>query len=307
MNLIELPPASLAKLLRTDGLCWRMGPFVIRARTRVRFVAEQLRFLYSHFPLVQAPTVVDFDVLVRHKIPLRSWISVLVDGEVIYNWFRSHLALPLFEWAVNQCIFARPHQYLMLHSAVVEKHGRAVILPAPPGSGKSTLCAALVCRGWRLLSDEVALVQPNDALLVPVPRPIGLKEASIDVIRRFSPEAALGPSWPGTPKGALAHMQPPADSVQRSHETARPGWLVFPTYRAGAKAELTSLSKAQGLLRAADNAFNYSVLGRTGFEALARLVDGCGCYEFVYSDLTEAVEHIERLPAPQPWAMAEAQ
>jgi predicted ATPase len=30
-----------------------------------------------------------------------------------------------------------------------------VILPAPPGSGKSTLCAALVTRGWRLLSDEL--------------------------------------------------------------------------------------------------------------------------------------------------------
>ena len=35
---------------------------------------------------------------------------------------------------------------------------RAVILPAPPGSGKSTLCAALVNRGWRLLSDELTLV-----------------------------------------------------------------------------------------------------------------------------------------------------
>jgi HprK-related kinase A len=270
---------------------------VMRARTRIRFVSQQLQFLYSHFSVIPEPSVVDFDVLVRHKGPLRSWISVLVDGGIFYDWFRSHLALPLFEWAVNHCIFERPHQYLMLHSAVVEKQGRAVILPGPPGSGKSTLCAGLVCRGWRLLSDEVALVRPQDAMIVPIPRPIGLKNDSIRMIRGFSPQAALGPSWPGTIKGELAHMQPPAESVRRSHETARPAWLVFPSYRAGAKADLTSVSKAQGLLRAAKNSFNYSVLGRTGFEALAKLIDGCGCYEFIYSDLAEAVEQIERLPA----------
>jgi hypothetical protein len=35
--------------------------------------------------------------------------------------------------------------------------GRAALLPAPPESGKSTLCAALVAHGWRLCSDEFAL------------------------------------------------------------------------------------------------------------------------------------------------------
>jgi predicted ATPase len=33
---------------------------------------------------------------------------------------------------------------------VVERDGHALILPAMPGSGKSTLTAALVQRGWRL-------------------------------------------------------------------------------------------------------------------------------------------------------------
>jgi hypothetical protein len=43
---------------------------------------------------------------------------------------------------------------------VLERGGRALLLPAPSGSGKSTLCAGLAFNGWRLLSDELALLDP---------------------------------------------------------------------------------------------------------------------------------------------------
>ena len=36
----------------------------------------------------------------------------------------------------------------------------AVIVPGQSGQGKSTLCAALVARGWRHISDEFALMDP---------------------------------------------------------------------------------------------------------------------------------------------------
>jgi hypothetical protein len=63
---------------------------------------------------------------------------------------------------------------------------------------------------------------------------------------------------------------------------------VLPRYEAGAAARLSPLSKARGLMQMATNAFNYSVHGRRGFDLLARLVDGSGCYELTYGDLEEA-------------------
>ena len=69
-----------------------------------------------------------------------------------------------------------------MHAAVFERDSSAVVLPGPSGVGKSTLCAALVARGWRLLSDEVAMIRPQDGLLQPYPRPISLKNESIEMI-----------------------------------------------------------------------------------------------------------------------------
>jgi HprK-related kinase A len=122
-----------------------------------------------------------------------------------------------------------------------------------------------------------------------MPRPVSLKNASIGVIRAFAPTAAIGPPVHDTTKGSVAHMRAPSDSVRRASETAGPGWIVLPRYQADVETRLTPLSKARGLVKMAENAFNYSVHGRRGFELLARFVDACGCYDFAYGNLDAAV------------------
>ena len=49
------------------------------------------------------------------------------------------------------------------------------------------------------------------------------------------------------------------------------------------------------MMRCADNAFNYSVLGRVGFETLAELVDRCDCYDFRYGRLEDALRRFDTL------------
>jgi HprK-related kinase A len=209
----------------------------------------------------------------------------------------------MFEWAINWSVFTRPNQYLMLHAGVVERGGKALILSGRPGAGKSTLTAALVLGGWRLLSDEVAVIPPGTRNLLPLPRPVSLKEGSIDLVRRRSPDAVIGPLTYGTKKGTVAHLKPPVDSVERAREPAIAAWLVFPWFGAGYETTLQPISRATALLRAGHEAFNYSMLGAAGFETLADLVDGMTCYDLPFSDLDAALEALEALPAippPQP-------
>ncbi|MDI6745921.1 MAG: HprK-related kinase A [Rhodocyclaceae bacterium] len=293
----DLPRSELRNRLR-EGLPIRTGPFVNRVSTRLALVENAIALLYGQYPLEESGFA-DFHVRVARPAGLRRWISpqvfFYIDGLAPFNPLPAKQAFPMLEWGLNWCISAHCHRHLILHAAVVERNGRALILPAPPGSGKSTLCAGLIQRGWRLLSDELAMIDPATFALTPIPRPVSLKNASIEVIRAFAPQAVISPVVFETVKGTVAHLRPPSDSVRRANETAPPGWLVLPQFVAGAPARLEPLSKAHAVAHLAENAFNFSLHGQQGFELLAAVVEASACFSFTYSRLDEAAEVFARL------------
>jgi HprK-related kinase A len=300
MRLSDLVDADLQERLRVNGLVLCTGPFKFRIHSSIESVECGLRLLYADYPLGRDGEFVDFNVTLKSSEGVRRWwhpqVSFESNGIHPFAPLPVGHAFPLQEWAMNWCISTQAHHFLMLHSAVIERNGCAVIMPAPPGSGKSTLCAGLIHRGWRLLSDELALISlSGDRMIAPLCRPVSLKNQSIDVIRHFVPEAVLSPLTYDTSKGTVTHMKIPVGQVERMHEQARPKWVVFPKYAANVKAELTPRSKANSLLELGRNSFNYSVLGLTGFEVLADVIAASDCYDFRYSQLADAVDVFDSL------------
>jgi HprK-related kinase A len=299
MKFADLPVSEIASQLRGEGLCLRTGPIACRIQTAFSELAAPLRFLYAQHNVELPGAWADYHMRLRRSIDPRHWflprIVLAIDGAVSPLVFPRNAIVAMLEWGLNQCIYKYAHQYLILHAAVLERGGKALLLCAPPGSGKSTLCAALAFRGWRLLSDELALVRPRDGYVDGLARPICLKNRSVSVIRDFAPEAQFGPTVPGTIKGVVSHVRPTLESVMRVDEPARPAWVVFPKYEPGAATDWQPLSPGPGFLRLIDNSFNYSILGVEGFQTLANLVDGSQCFEFTYSNLDDAVRCFEAL------------
>lgn len=296
----SLSRAQLARRLAGPGLHLQTGPFVTLVRSSIDHVADGIALLYPDYPLLADPGFADFYVNMRQAGGLRRLAGRQVrfdhDGHAPFKPLPLDQAFPMFEWSMNWCVSSRAHDYLVIHAAVVERNGCAAILPAPPGSGKSTLCAALVTRGgWRLLSDELTLVRLGDGRIVPLPRPVSLKNASIDVIRAFAPDAVFSRAVQDTNKGTVAHVKAPADSVARALDTASARWIVFPRYQAGAAPLLEPLAQGRAFMQVAQNAFNYSLLGAAGFEALGGLIEGSASYHFRYSALDDALAAFERL------------
>lgn len=297
-----LAPRALRQRLQADGLRLRTGPFVFNLRSPHAAVAEGVARLYADNPLAAADDWVDFDVTVDHGRGLRRWVKpqarFLLDGRPVYEPLPATHALPMLEWAMNACISTRAHHYLVLHAAVIERGGLCALLPAPPGSGKSTLCAALIHAGWRLLSDELTLLSMDGPLqATPLCRPVSLKNASIDIIKAWAPQAVFSRTAEGTAKGNVAHMKAPAAHLARMAEPATPRWVVFPRWSAGAAPLLTPRPRSHSLLELARNAFNYVTLGDAGFQRLADLISACDCLDYVYSRLDDAVQSFEALAA----------
>jgi len=300
LKVSELSPAEFSKRLKRRGIYLKTGPFISHIRSSIPAVARNLSLLYSDHQLMTSEDFADFHIELFRSRGLRRWyrpqVNFSFDGHIPFKPLPLAQAFPMFEWTLNWCIANHSNQYLILHAAAIEKDGLAVILPAPPGTGKSTLCAGLSSRGWRLLSDELAILRLGDMKLLPLARPINLKNDSIDIMRQYTPDATFGQTSHDTAKGDVAHMKPSTDSVIRSDETATPTWIIFPKYVANENISLTLRSKAQTFIYAAENAFNYSALGLKGFQAMEHLIDSCHCYDFIYSDLDQAVEQFNSLP-----------
>lgn len=300
MKLHQLPGEELRERLLGPGLWMRTGPFSLRLRSSVERVAQGLAELYGQFEVRAAyESFADFHVEVAPPTWLRSHfrrqVAFRFDGDSPFQPLPYDQAYPMLEWGLNWCVTNHAHQYLIIHAAVVEKNGGVAILPAPPGSGKSTLTAGLVLSGWRLLSDELTLIDRTTGLIHPLPRPVSLKNESIPLIRHFNRDAFLSRPTHGTLKGSVAHLRPPKESVRRQHEAGRPAWVVFPKWAAGAATRLTPRSRAQTFMFLARNAFNYSQLGQNGFDTAAHLIADVECHDFEYSDLEEAITAFDRL------------
>ena len=291
-----------ATRLAGEGVKLKSGPFVIQLKTSLPELAAPLYLLYRDSPL-PGEGFTDYHVEVEQARRGLPWTErqcrFLRDGVSPFLPFSREVALAMVEWGLNWCFYSQADQYLNIHAAVVARDDLALILPGRPGVGKSTLCAALAHRGWRLLSDELALIRPGDGKLLPTVRPLSLKNQSIELIRAFAPEAVLAPEIENTLKGRIALVRPPRDSVLRADVPAAPAWIVFPRYVAARPEGLTAVSKTRGFFRLADNSFNYRILGETAFRETCKLVEACPCYDLTYSSLEQAVAILDRLPRPQ--------
>lgn len=290
---------AFGALLSGSGIGVQIGPFNARIRTDVSSLNEVLYRFYADYPLLGADAVYSFHARLqtRRAVPrmYRRLVRFSVDGRKPHEDMPAAQALPVLEWGLNLVIALRSHCFLMLHAAVLERNGSALVLPASPGDGKTTLCAGLSHRGWRTLSDEFGLIRPDTREMIPVPRPMALKNDSIDIIRGFAPDAWIGPATPNTRKGTVAHLVPTSASVSRQSESAPATLIVFPRWVAGAPLSLQEVPKAEAFMLIANNAFNYELLGEAAFRTVRDLASSASCYRLIYSDLEEATTRLSEL------------
>jgi len=291
--------AEVRSRLATSGIGLTNGPFRARIFSRSLQVAEGVHALYRHHTAHDSSDFCDLTVNISspRRLPFRTGRThLVVDGEL---WCRPRgdLSYACLEWGMNWFVFRRAHHLLVLHSANLAYGDVGILMPADPGSGKSTLCAGLAHRGWRLMSDELTLIEPRTRQMIALARPICLKNESIPCIRDFAPEAEFGPLMVDSSQELeIAHLKPPLEAVRDYQRTATPRLIVFPRFDSDARqTQLTPVHRGQALIRVIQCGFNYRSLAQDGFQVLSSMIDECQCFDICYSDLEDAVVQLTEL------------
>ncbi|MCF2947727.1 HprK-related kinase A [Paraglaciecola aquimarina] len=296
MKLKDLSLSEFSDLINNDGLGIDFGITSFCILTKIKSVQSTFKQLYADFEVKPKESFTDFQVSVAYPNNIRRFlkpqVSFYFDEHSPFLPLPKSQSYPLLEWGMNWCVAGHKHNYLLLHGAVLEKNGEAMIFPAPPGSGKSTLTAYLSHTGWRLLSDEMTVINLTTGLVEPFVRPICLKNNSIDLFHSWFPDAFISNIAKDTNKGDVAHVKPPIDSVNRYLEPAKVKAIVLPKYDKNVELDIYALNKCDAYKAVSTNAFNEGVMGKEGFESAVNLVESCDTVEIHYNNLALVSEFL---------------
>lgn len=273
----------------------QIGAVPVALRCAVEPAMSDFRALYAGFERPVTDQSIDVEVIrVRRRLGLRPRFEILAGGAHRFTVWDNRSLLPHIEWAINWEIMLHLPRFYEVHAGVLEVDGQGVILPAAPGSGKTTLTAALAARGWRYLSDEFALIDPETLSLHPYPKALCVKEGSFDALERVGLLAKPRREYLKGKKGKVTFISPNGLGPGAIGGCCPVRHIIFCRYEPNARPVLTPISRAAAVLRLTQQSFNFLKFRSRGIEILAGVVRGAQCYELLAGPLEETRSLVER-------------
>jgi HprK-related kinase A len=270
-----------------------LPPFTFQIETNIPLVTYNAKTLYgdAYSDKIDPLVYVDYYLSATYSGGIRRFYKpqarFLCDEREPFKPLKANQAYAMLEWGMNWTVAAHELQYAIVHSAVLAKDDRAILFPAPPGSGKSTLTAHLSQNGWRLLSDEMALIIPGTNQVIPFVRPICLKNSSIALAKQWFPESVFSTVAADTHKGDVIHMAAPKAAFEQNRTAATIVGIVYPNYKVDKKLDIYQLNMTESFMQLVDNSFNFTAIGKSSFDTITSLIEKTKHFEIFYNDLNE--------------------
>jgi len=273
----------------------RLGVVPITVRSAYVPAVRDLEGLYGGHLLAGAdPEAIRIDVrATRRGRSLRRRFEVCGDGVKRFSVWTADGVLPHIEWAINWQIMLYLPRYYEIHAAVMELNGAGAVFAASPQSGKSTLALGLLARGWRYLSDEFALIDPDTLAVHPYPKALCIKEGSFGVMGQLGLVDELGRRYCKGKKGTVTFVPPRRFGEGCVGRPCGVRHVFFCRYVAGARPMVEPVSRAEAVLRLNRQSFNFLKFRRRGVALLCDLVRRARCYELISGEIGATCELVE--------------
>lgn len=302
LRLRDLPEVQLAEALKAGTLEMRLGTFTMQIKLDNKLLLSFLRDIYR-------------DAEVRPKLQDVTDVSLSVKApNLVRKFFRPQVvpdpgfivpAVPLprrlaplsFEMGLNLAIALKCCRFVNFHAAVVANDKGSILISAQSGGGKSTLCAALMAEGYRLLSDEFGLLSLDGTHLNAYPRPVSLKDESIDIVTELTGRDWISDTYTGTPKGNIAYRRVRPRDIEQAQNPTPAKLLLFPVFMPGAPPHVKKLTPSETVLRLIPASTNYHLLGEHSFNALVKMANHSEAYEIQYGSTEQSLQIVKDLAA----------
>ena len=233
-------------------------------------------------------------------IQKRKYKHIEKDGLTLYRIDRDYPLCPIMmdeiRWSCNEYV----RDYLLLHSGAVVKNGRAILLPAPSESGKTTLTLGLMNYGYRYLTDEVTAIHHETLKVVPYQRPIYVWSWSRPLSKEVSKSYRIyryrtHDITRSIPWSRWQYIVPQDGAVMPRDSRWKVDWIIFPRYTPKGKTVLKPLGTTQALMALMRNGWNQELFPDGGLKICIELARRARCYTLEMGNLDRACELIEDL------------
>ena len=216
----------------------------------------------------------------------RLW-TLAIESEEVVSHRRLGPVLNQLEYEICRRVIEQRRDRIMLHGALVSHSGTALFIAGPSGAGKSTLSVALSAYGFRVETDDIALLDTSSAAVNPIPRCFHLDSRSKRLLR------AAGLEFQAS--AARNNFITPADLENGAAPCLNPDILIFLSRTASNSPTFTPVTQAEmaGLL------LHESAWGRhsaaEALSALVRLTRNARCYKLVMGGLQASAQVLHEL------------
>lgn len=227
----------------------------------------------------------------------RTGFAVIVDGAEAELCSSTAEVGPQTKSAISVAAINRLGFGACLHSAVaLADTGKALLLPGRSGTGKSCLALALARAGLTLLTDETALLDPQDFRVRGMPIACCVKSGGWEWIEPLYPALATRPEHLRVDGKRVRYL--PEASVDAAAHAWPVGQIVFPHFAQDAQTRLEPLGLADSLGRLLESCTAWRIHLTPAFvDALIAWIETVDCYAIRYGSSVEAASILADLLA----------
>lgn len=230
-------------------------------------------------PDIETPDIETADITFRLATHQDGYALIYAD-KVVDACNRREKIIPMLHASMMMAAYRRSNCMIGLHAASVTFWGHTILMPAPAGSGKSTLVAGLMNSGFRFGADDLVLLDETPGHIRPVPTSIGVKSGSWPVLEPLFPELGRNAIHLREDGRKIKYLVPEKKQLLKP-SAGKPqviNCIVYPSYGTKEKNLIQPVTPAQSLV----------LLSKAGFDINRKLTE---------QNVTGLVEWIKQIPS----------